>query len=82
MTEPAMEEELRSRSQKAWFIIFAVATLAGAFAAVVYAVTWFPHVAGSCGVVRFYEQIFGVLILGAWLVGIAVGNNRGQAHYC
>ncbi len=79
MTEPAMEDKLRSRSQKAWFIIFAVATLAGAFAAVVYAVTWFPHVASSCGVVRFYEQIFGVLILGAWLVGIAVG--MGLAFY-
>ena len=73
MSDPDMEGKFKSHPQKAGVIIFALATLVGAFAAVAYAVTWFPHVAGDCGVVRFYEQIFGVLILGVWLGGIAVG---------
>ncbi|MFC1737182.1 PQQ-binding-like beta-propeller repeat protein, partial [Candidatus Hydrogenedentota bacterium] len=74
MPDVAIEEELRNPSRTAWFMVSAIATLAGAVAAAAYAVTLFTHVAGDCGVVRFYEQLFGVFILGLWLLGSAVGT--------
>ena len=40
----------------------------GAAAAVVFAVFWFNSIAGGCGVVRIYEQLYGILVLAVWLV--------------
>ena len=50
-----------------------VASALGAVAAVAFAIAWFPHASRGCGVVRFYEQAFGVIALGAWLAGTGVG---------
>jgi len=55
----------------------------GGLATSAFLVWWFVDVSGHCGVVRFYEQTFGVFILGAWSVGtlppllIARGRQRG-----
>ena len=41
----------------------------GGLATSAFLVWWFTDVGGHCGVVRFYEQAFGVFILGAWIIG-------------
>ncbi|MBN2131806.1 MAG: HEAT repeat domain-containing protein [Sedimentisphaerales bacterium] len=58
--------------RKAW-LVAGSAALVGAVAAGVFAVVWFRHTAGDCGVVRFYEQAFGVVVLVAWCLGTGVG---------
>lgn len=69
--------------QKTW-LAAGSAALVGAVAAGVFAVVWFRHTAGNCGVVRFYEQVFGVVVLVAWCLGtgagaalLLVGRRRG-----
>ncbi|MBI9086634.1 MAG: HEAT repeat domain-containing protein [Desulfobacterales bacterium] len=49
------------------------AAIIGALAAVIFAISWFRFIAGNCGVVRFYEQLYGIVILVAWLAVTAVG---------
>jgi hypothetical protein len=44
------------------------AEIIGATAALFFAVIWFRAVAGNCGVVRFYEQLYGIFVLACWLV--------------
>jgi len=61
------------RPQKAWLVATTVAAVVGALAAVVFAVVWFRYTAGNCGVVRFYEQALGVIVLGAWGIGTGAG---------
>ena len=75
------EETREDRPRKAWLAATVAAAVVGAGAVVVFAVVWFRHTAGSCGVVRFYEQAFGVGALGAWCVGMgaslaAIGRRR------
>ena len=67
------EETMEDRPRKVWLAATVAAAIVGAGAAVVFAVVWFRHTAGSCGVVRFYEQAFGVIVLGAWGVGMGLG---------
>ncbi len=38
-----------------------------------FAVWWLDHVSGDCSVVRIYEQVFAVALVGGWLAGSAVG---------
>lgn len=45
-----------------------VAAALGAAAALFFAITWFRAVAGNCGVVRFYEQLYGIFVLACWLI--------------
>lgn len=49
------------------------AVIIGALAAVIFAVSWFSYIAGNCGVVRFYEQLYGLFVLAVWLAATAVG---------
>jgi len=49
------------------------AVIVGALAAVIFAVSWFSYIAGNCGVVRFYEQLYGLFVLAAWLAATALG---------
>lgn len=49
------------------------AVIIGTLAAAIFAVSWFSHIAGNCGVVRFYEQLYGLFVLGAWLAATAFG---------
>ncbi len=56
-----------------WFVLAVVAALGGVIAAVAYGITWFGHTAGDCGVVRVYEDIFGIFVLGVWLSASALG---------
>jgi len=57
----------------AWFSAAKVACTIGAATAFVFVIWWFMKVSGHCGVVRFYEYVFGILVLGGWLIGTAVG---------
>ena len=64
---------IESRSGKTWLAGAVSAAVIGGTVAVAFAVWWFAAVGGHCGVVRFYEQAFGVIIAGGWLAGTAVG---------
>ena len=79
MPDAAREGTSTHRPGTAWFAVSVVAASGGAIAAMVYAITWFTYTAGHCGVVRFYEHLFGIVILGGWLAGLAVG--MGLAAY-
>lgn len=61
------------RPNKAWLTAVIIASLVGGVSVVTFAVWWFMHVSGDCGVVRFYEQAFAVILVGGWLVGTAAG---------
>lgn len=50
-----------------------VAVIIGASAAMLFAVSWFRYIAGHDGFVRFYEQLYGLSILAAWMIATAVG---------
>jgi hypothetical protein len=52
--------------------LYAAATI-GALAAAIFAVSWFRYIAGNCGVVRFYEQLYGLFVIAAWLAATVVG---------
>lgn len=62
-----------SRAGKAWLAGAVVASLVGGAATAAFAAWWFGDVGGHCGVVSFYEQAFGVIVVGGWLAGTAVG---------
>ena len=74
-----------ARPRSAWLLAALLATAAGALAAVIFAAVWFDHAAEGDGLVRFFEQAFGVIVLGGWLlvtgVGLSVafiGRRRGS----
>ena len=69
MTDSAHE----FRRRKAWLGAAVIAAVIGGAAAVSFAAWWFAEVRGHCGVVRFYEQAFGVILVGGWLAGTAAG---------
>jgi len=75
----------KPRQGSLWLAFAIVAAIGGGAATVAFAAWWFAEVGGHCGVVRFYEQAFGVFIVGGWLVGTAVGllvafiGRRGSA---
>lgn len=48
-------------------------SLIGSMIAFSFGIWWFAEVGRHCGVVRFYEQIFGILILLFWFTGTVVG---------
>ena len=73
MTEASKKNTWRKHPYKIWLIVTTVSAAGGALAAVTYATTWFPYISGDCGVVRIYEQLFGVFILGAWIIGSTLG---------
>jgi hypothetical protein len=62
-----------SRPKKAWLAGAVIASIIGGAATVAFAAWWFADVGGHCGVVRFYEQAFGVFVVGGWLAGTAGG---------
>jgi HEAT repeat protein len=50
-----------------------IASAIGALTSLVFEIWWFMEVSRHCGVVRFYEYVFGILIVGGWLIGTAIG---------
>jgi len=63
------EDTLASQAHGVWFKIAHVVSILGGLATLGFLIWWFIDVSGHCGVVRFYEQAFGVFILGVWAVG-------------
>ncbi len=49
------------------------AVIIGGLAAAIFAASWFNYISGNCGVVRFYEQLYGLFVVAAWLVVTVVG---------
>ncbi len=45
----------------------------GAVCALAFGVWWFREISGHCGVVRFYENLFGQALIGGWLTGTGLG---------
>ena len=54
-------------------MITLIATAIGAVTAITFAGWWFNDVKGHCGVVRFYEQLLGAIVIGGWLGGTGIG---------
>ena len=61
------------RPKNGWIFGALAATAVAATAALVFAAWWFATAGAACGVVRFYEYLFGVLLIGGWLTGTTVG---------
>lgn len=85
MSEQAKAEGPGQGHGGLWFAISLAAALGGAAAAGVYASAWFGYIRGDCGVVRFYEQLFGVMVFGAWggcaalgVIVAAIGRRSGS----
>jgi hypothetical protein len=68
-----MNEQSKHASQLIGMTAACVAATIGALAAVIFAVSWFSYVAGNCGVVRIYEQLYGLFVLAAWLAATVFG---------
>lgn len=49
------------------------AVMVGALAAAIFTVSWFSYIADNCGVVRSWEQLYGLFVLAVWLVATGVG---------
>jgi len=49
------------------------AVIIGGLAAAIFAASWFNYISGNCGVVKFYEQLYGLFVVAAWLVATVVG---------
>ena len=58
-----------SRNMKATM----AAVIIGGLAAAIFAASWFKYIAGNCGVVRFYEQLYGLFVVAVWLVVAVAG---------
>lgn len=71
--EPQTTEDRPSVRSGRWFAAGITAACIGAAAVAVFAAWWFRETGGDCGVIRFYEQLFGLAIIAGWLVGSAVG---------
>ncbi len=49
------------------------ASAVGGITALVFGIWWFREVSGHCGVVRYYEYLLGIFVIGGWLIGTATG---------
>lgn len=63
----------KPRQGNPWLAVGVAVAIGGGAVTAAFAAWWFAEMSGHCGVVRFYEQAFGVFIVGGWLVGTAVG---------
>ena len=61
------------RPARVWLPAAIVAAVAGGVTVAAFSAWWFAEVGGHCGVVRFYEQAFGVILIAGWLAGTAGG---------
>ena len=73
MPDVSTERESGSHSRKAWLSTAIAASVVGGVSVATFAGWWLIRVSGNCGVVRFYEQASAVILVGAWLVGTAMG---------
>jgi hypothetical protein len=73
MSDMSTKPESGNRSRKIWLSTAIGASIVGGIVVVAFAGWWLIRVSGDCGVVRFYEQAFAVILVGAWLAGTAIG---------
>jgi hypothetical protein len=73
MPDVSTERKSASHSRKAWLMAAIAVSVVGGVSVAAFAGWWLIRVSGDCGVVRFYEQAFAVILVGAWLVGTATG---------
>ncbi|MDY6862793.1 MAG: HEAT repeat domain-containing protein [Thermodesulfobacteriota bacterium] len=73
MPYAAMKGESGSHWQKVWLTTVIAFSVVGGISVVTFAVWWLIRVSGNCGVVRFYEQAFAVILVGSWLIGTSLG---------
>jgi len=57
----------------AWLSAAMLATGIGVLTALIFGTWWFMEVSAHCGVVRFYEYLFGGLLFAGWLLVTAIG---------
>jgi len=58
---------------KVWLVGAIAAGITGGATALAFAVWWYSDIGGHCGSVRFYEQVFGAILVAGWLTGTALG---------
>lgn len=63
----------KSRAEKVWLAGGFFTALGGGIITVIFLIWWFAEVGGHCGVVRGYEQLFGIILIVGWLAGNALG---------
>ena len=63
----------RSMRGSALFTLAMIVAVIGAVFALAFGVWWFWEISGHCGVVRFYENLFGQTLIGGWLMGTGLG---------
>ena len=73
MPDVSTERKPGSHSRKAWLLTAIIASVVGGVSVAIFAGWWLIRVSGDCGVVRFYEQAFAVILVGAWLGSTAIG---------
>ena len=72
MPDVSTERESGRHSRKIWLLTAIVASIVGGVSVAAFAGWWLIRVSGDCGVVRFYEQAFAVILVGIWLAGTVV----------
>lgn len=63
----------KPQTGKAWLTAAIIAALGGGIITVIFVIWWFTEVGGHCGVVRGYEQLFGIILIAGWLAGTIAG---------
>lgn len=69
----SIERESERRTRKIWLSTALGISVVGGVLVIAFAVWWLIRVSGDCGLVRFYEQAFAVILIGVWLAGTAIG---------
>ena len=76
-SNPSLEAPARppvtGGSWRGWFPLAVAASIAGGATTVAFSIWWFAEVKTHCGAVRFYEQSFGLALLGGWTLATAAG---------
>ncbi|MBN2313438.1 MAG: HEAT repeat domain-containing protein [Sedimentisphaerales bacterium] len=73
MLDVSTEQKSGRHSRTIWLSTAIGASIVGGVSVIAFAGWWLTRISGDCGVIRIYEQVFAVMLIGVWLAGTAVG---------